>query len=255
MALIHAKSEYVRYISHELRTPLSVALIGMEMLTRELEVSKAPVDVERLDILKDAHGATKAALDILNDLLTFNKLEAGVFELHKETVPVVSFINKSVALFQAEARENQIRLVVSLNQQQRLLQHEPQLLMHDNPLPPSSSRPLLASSKENVSASNGRDLEDGGQGLGLGQGLGQGAPLTDDDVLLVDKSKLEQVLRNLVSNAIKFSPRGSSVFVTAYFQASVCTLSFLSPRMIYQFFMTASRSWNTDRQLLSFSQP
>ena len=217
MALIHAKSEYVRYISHELRTPLSVALIGMEMLTRELEVSDAPVDVERLDILKDAHGATKAALDILNDLLTFNKLEAGVFELHKETVPVVSFINKSVALFKAEARENQIRLVVSLNQQQ-----EPQLLMHDNPLPPpSSSRPLMASSKENVSASGGRDLEDGGQGLG------QGAPLTDDDVLLVDKSKLEQVLRNLVSNAIKFSPRGSTVFVTAYFQASACILSFL----------------------------
>ena len=42
MALINAKSEYVRYISHELRTPLSVALIGLEMLTRELEVTIPP---------------------------------------------------------------------------------------------------------------------------------------------------------------------------------------------------------------------
>ena len=39
VALINAKSEYVRYISHELRTPLNVALIGIEMLTRELEVN------------------------------------------------------------------------------------------------------------------------------------------------------------------------------------------------------------------------
>ena len=181
--------------------------------------------MERLDIIKDVHGATKATLDILNDLLTFNKMEAGVFELQKETVHVTTFLAKSVALFQAQARESQIRLVMSLdNHHQQQQQHQQQQLS-----PSSSSRPLLASSKKHESASDGSDLEDGGQGLE--QGLGQGSPLTDDDVLLVDKSKMEQVLRNLVSNALKFSSHGSNVYVTAYFQ--VCIPSLPSLQHVY----------------------
>ena len=166
--------------------------------------------MERLDIIKDVHGATKTTLDILNDLLTFNKLEAGVFELHKETVPVASFITKCVSLFQNQARESQIRLVVSLKQQQQ----QPQLSQL-SPVP-TSSRPLLTSSKDNEG-----DLEYGRQG--------QGSPITGDDILLVDKSKMEQVLRNLLSNAFKFSPNGSNIFVNAYFQVIILSLHQCTP--------------------------
>ena len=166
--------------------------------------------MERLDIIKDVHGATKTTLDILNDLLIFNKLEAGVFELHKETVPVASFITKCVSLFQNQARESQIRLVVSLKQQQQ----QPQLSQL-SPVP-TSSRPLLTSSKDNEG-----DLEYGRQGLG--------SPITGDDILLVDKSKMEQVLRNLLSNAFKFSPNGSNIFVNAYFQVIILSLHLYIP--------------------------
>ena len=77
LALIEAKKTYVRYISHELRTPLSAANSGLQMLQEELSATAStnPVDEERLDTLNDVCSAISTTVDILNDLLTFEKLE------------------------------------------------------------------------------------------------------------------------------------------------------------------------------------
>ena len=79
LALIEAKKTYVRYISHELRTPLSAANSGLQMLHAELSVTARtnPVDEERLDTLTDVCSAIQTTVDILNDLLTFEKMDSG----------------------------------------------------------------------------------------------------------------------------------------------------------------------------------
>ena len=79
VALLEAKKSYVRYISHELRTPLSAANSGLQLLQEEMMASAASstnaVDIERLDTLNDVCSAISTTVDILNDLLTFEKME------------------------------------------------------------------------------------------------------------------------------------------------------------------------------------
>jgi len=81
LALIDAKKTYVRYISHELRTPLSAANSGLQMLQAELlaTASTNPIDEERLDTVNDVCSAINTTINILDDLLTFEKMESGKF--------------------------------------------------------------------------------------------------------------------------------------------------------------------------------
>jgi signal transduction histidine kinase len=47
LALIESKKVYVRYISHEMRTPLNAILLGLTLLTHDLQASDNPKDIDR----------------------------------------------------------------------------------------------------------------------------------------------------------------------------------------------------------------
>ena len=117
-ALLDAKTDYVRYISHEIRTPLSATLMGLRLILDDFKQSRprpGSVDADRLDTLTDINSSCVAALDILNDLLCFNKLEAGLLEVHKEEVCPGTFVKDSVAMFNVQARDCGVILSVVLN--------------------------------------------------------------------------------------------------------------------------------------------
>jgi signal transduction histidine kinase/CheY-like chemotaxis protein len=159
----------VRHISHELRTPLNTAFLGLKLLSSELKASSDPKDMERYDTLCDVNTSCKAAVDILNDLLCFEKLESGILELHKENVVVDSFLKSCLSMFSAHARECGVTMTMTMVTDTD----------RDDDIPSVSLQP--------------------------------------HDSIFADKFKMDQVIRNLISNALKFTPRGGHVTVKAIF--------------------------------------
>ena len=74
-------------------------VIGLKLLTDDLKSSNNPQDTNRNEILSDVNVACRTTVDILNDLLCFDKLESGILEVHKLEVPVLSFLADCVGMF------------------------------------------------------------------------------------------------------------------------------------------------------------
>ena len=147
------------------------------MLSSELEASNDPKDVERYDTLLDVNMSCTAAVDILNDLLCYEKLDSGILTLHKENILILPFLNDCVSMFSAQARECGVTM----------------------------------SSVPNV-----RDVETGAV-VDTNNYTTLPLSLQPHDTIFVDKFKMDQVIRNLISNALKFTPRGGAVTVKATF--------------------------------------
>jgi signal transduction histidine kinase len=224
----------VRYISHELRTPLNAVFVGnhnsqlffllhtystelkhfvslvslissllllfqfniptmelifrvdhtagLKLLTDDLfllqQSSDNPIDADRYDTICDVNSANRTALDILNDLLCFDKLESGILEVHKHEVSVLPFITDCVGMFSCQARENGVNFVIRTDRAE------------DSEVPTQNTN-------FNCSA------------------------LTEGDTVFMDRFKMDQVLRNLVSNALKFTPRGGTIKINATFVPNI----------------------------------
>ena len=148
-----------------------VIITGLKLLTDDLNSSENQRDSGRIEILADVNTACRTTLDILNDLLCFDKMESGILEVHKHRVPVVSFLTDCVSIFAAQAREGCVAMSIITDS------------VDDDDQTDSVSR----------------------------------LPLLEDDTVFIDSFKMDQVIRNLISNALKFTPPGGSVILTAYF--------------------------------------
>lgn len=147
------KSEFLANVSHELRTPLNSIIGFADLLRDELSTHESPNE-KHLRYLSNITSGGRSLLEMINELLSMAKIEAGRMEVNIEPTSIADLVEGISRIMspQAKAKSVDIRL--------------------------------------NIDAS---------------------LPTVE-----TDPGKIQQILYNLVSNAIKFSPEGGIVQLHAH---------------------------------------
>ncbi len=106
---MQARTRFLSTMGHELRTPLN-GIIGVSGLLQKEEI--LPEQQEYLTVLKYC---SDHMLNLVNDILDFNKIEAGKFELHPIAINLKEFLVNSALPFYNRFEEKKIDLLVDVD--------------------------------------------------------------------------------------------------------------------------------------------
>jgi signal transduction histidine kinase len=93
---------FMRYISHEIRTPMNTVKMGLEMLSEELGLYSLPPEL--LASAEDSRKSCDTAIEVLNELLTLDKLETNTLLLEFSELNAMTFIKQTVQPFSVQVR-------------------------------------------------------------------------------------------------------------------------------------------------------
>jgi signal transduction histidine kinase len=107
-----AKSMFLANMSHELRTPLNAVIGFAELMHYE---TYGPLgDPHYREYTGMIQGAGRHLLDLINDILDMSKIEAGKFDLDRDTIATASLINDCVGLMSERAQAAGIALTADI---------------------------------------------------------------------------------------------------------------------------------------------
>ena len=130
--LLEAKRMFVRFVSHEVRTPLNTVCMGLTLMQEEivqamgLKHGSLQKELKRQDFQnKQVAGEkafewmslsqevlinAKASVDVLNDLLNYDKVQQGNFHLELSIFSMWTMLESTVAEFKLAALERKVNL-------------------------------------------------------------------------------------------------------------------------------------------------
>jgi signal transduction histidine kinase/ActR/RegA family two-component response regulator len=103
-----AKADFLSVMSHELRTPLN-AVIGLASLV--LQQAPRPDQVENLTTLRFS---AETLLALINDVLDFNKMDAGKLQLERRQVDLGALVDSLRRSFEPQARAKGLTLTAEI---------------------------------------------------------------------------------------------------------------------------------------------
>lgn len=93
-----ARSRFIATMSHEIRTPLAGLLGMIDLLALDEK------NTEKLELLKNAQVSGQALGRIVNDVLDFSKMEAGLFAFESEAVDIRALTKSVLVLAQTNLK-------------------------------------------------------------------------------------------------------------------------------------------------------
>jgi signal transduction histidine kinase len=198
-AILDARRQFMRFVCHEVRTPLNTVCMGLKLMEEETKSmfssSPNPQDETRpnwkscsfdhkvvsvngskaasiFELSEQIHTNADKAVDILNDLLNYDKIERGQLTLERTVIPIWTLIERTMKEFKLQAGASRISFSLDF-----------QSLLPDPHK--KGSMPSICGVKELP-----KDVK--------------------EQYVVGDIVRMTQVLRNLVSNALKFTPQGGT---------------------------------------------
>lgn len=103
-ASAQAKSEFLANMSHEIRTPMH-GILGLTQLALN-----QPLSAKVRDYLEKIHSSSDSLLKILNDILDYSKIEAGLMALENNVFDLDALLDNLHNLFSFHAEEKSLKL-------------------------------------------------------------------------------------------------------------------------------------------------
>ncbi|WDP88387.1 MAG: response regulator [Desulfobacter sp.] len=144
------KSDFVSMVAHEIKSPLNSILMQLKVVLDGLAGS---VTEKQKEILERSSLKITSLTELATELLDLSKIESGLINQDREAMNLVPLMEEHVALYQAQAEEKEIELVLK--------------------------------------------------------------PGDADIQVVANRNNMGEVLSNLISNAIRYTPQGGRVEVRA----------------------------------------
>jgi len=106
-ASARAKSQFLANMSHEIRTPMN-GILGLTQLALDNNQLKPKIK----DYLEKIHASSSSLLHILNDILDYSKIEAGLLSVEEHVFNLDNIVMNLQNLFSHQAEEKQLNFSI-----------------------------------------------------------------------------------------------------------------------------------------------
>ncbi|CDN42937.1 HAMP domain-containing sensor histidine kinase [Paenibacillus sp. P22] len=192
-ALEQTRRDFLANVSHDLRSPLTSIHGYVEAIL------DGTIPGEKADrYLRITQEQTVRLMKLVNDLLDMSKIESGQFDVQPAEFDLAETVRLLLARMESTFRHHGVRYEIKGR-----VDSEP------GPAPGAWSGMGDEGAGDGPGQTQGAWSGTGNEGAGDGLAVGSGKV-----IVVGDAHRLEQVMVNLIQNAMAFSPQGSTVYVT-----------------------------------------